>query len=214
MDRNTSTQTAAAPDGPGALGTWKAQAMRLRRHPLARVVFLAVLGIVLGLVWPVPGSSTPAGTAPPGIGAVPSPVLEADLADLLATSRWGAPAQGNAPTAAPEEDENALNPELAAIGFVGVTAAGADLAVLLASPDGRIVRVLPGDALPDGRFLAAVTDNAVTLEDADGEREVLVLFPRLSGADASPEADGLPEPGGDGPGPDAGDPQNPAPPAN
>ena len=187
--------------------------MRLRRHPLARVVLLAVVGIVLGLVWPVPGSSTSAGAAPPGIVAVPSPVLEADLADLLATSRWGGPAKGNAPAAA-EEDEDALNPELAAIGFVGVTAAGADLAVLLASLDGRIVRVLPGAALPDGRILAAVTDNAVTLEDADGEREVLVLFPRLSGVDASPEADGLPEPGGDGPGPDAGDPQNPAPPAN
>ena len=51
-------------------------------------------------------------------------------------------------------------------------------------PDGH-TRLTGGDSLPDGRTLLEVTDNDLTLEDADGRRETLVLFPRVS----APETD-------------------------
>ena len=65
------------------------------------------------------------------------------------------------------------------MGFVGLIAAGDERAVLLALPDGEIVRMLPGDTLPDGRILVSVADNSLSLEAAGGATEVLTLFPPL-----------------------------------
>ena len=53
------------------------------------------------------------------------------------------------------------------------------LAVLLALPEGDVVRMLPGDTLPDGRILVSATDNDLTLRSDDGRSEVLTLFPPL-----------------------------------
>ena len=74
--------------------------------------------------------------------------------------------------------------------------------MLLADPEldgGGIIQLAPGDTLPDGRILAAVTDNSITLASlpegdagsadpaasggtgtgAEGmQQEVLLLFPR------------------------------------
>ena len=141
---------------------------------------------MLGLVWPVPSPPTGAGSIPDGAAHTPSESPTADFERLLATGRWGAPPReppsidGDA-----EEHDTGLNPELAKLGYIGVSTAGDDIAVLLRAADGTITRYLPGDMLPDGRILAAVTDNSVTLApawprgDAGGELEVLVLFPRL-----------------------------------
>jgi len=75
-----------------------------------------------------------------------------------------------------------LNPELVKLGFIGLSRSAGEIAVLLTHPDGH-TRLTGGDSLPDGRTLLAVTDNDLTLEDADGRRETLVLFPRVSGPD-------------------------------
>ena len=103
------------------------------------------------------------------------------LESLLASTRWG-----RIPKADTSGDDTlvgntGLNPELAKLGYVGNTEVGEDIAVLLQAPEGGVTRYLPGEALPDGRILVAADDNAVTLESTGGEREVLVLFPRLSG---------------------------------
>ena len=63
-------------------------------------------------------------------------------------------------------------------------------AVLLALPQGEIVRMLPGDTLPDGRILVSVADNSLTLKGEGGPAEVLTLFPRLPAAPAPAPATG------------------------
>ena len=81
-----------------------------------------------------------------------------------------------------------LNPELRRMGFLGFMETGNVIAVLLADPEldgGGIIELVPGDTLPDGRVLTDVTYNSITLtsssegvENADGQQEVLLLFPR------------------------------------
>ena len=105
-----------------------------------------------------------------------------DLAAFLEIRRWGPPPaeEPGAPEPAPAEDSGAaLNPILAEMGFVGLIAAPEMRAVLLALPEGEIVRMLPGDTLPDGRILVTVGDNSLTLVAEGGPEEVLTLFPRI-----------------------------------
>lgn len=154
-------------------------AARVHRHPAARVAILGLVGLALGLVWPFPDVDTGGGTASTGPGSTPTDLPEDAFESLLATTRWGRiPA-----SATSDEDlteDSGLNPELVKLGYVGNTEVGDDIAVLLQAPEGGVTRYLPGDAIPDGRILVAADDNAVTLEGTGGEREVLVLFPRLS----------------------------------
>ena len=63
-------------------------------------------------------------------------------------------------------------------------------AVLLALPEGEIVRMLPGDTLPDGRILVSVADNSLTLQGEGMPAEVLTLFPRLPAGPASGDPEG------------------------
>lgn len=169
---------------------WRTLGSRIGRHPLGRIGFLAVVGAALGLVWPVPSPASGVGSVPEGAARPPSGRHEADLERLLATARWGAPPL-ETPSADDGDPQDGLNPELVKLGYIGISAAGDDVAVLLRAADGAITRYLPGDALPDGRILAAVTDNAVTLapagagEDTGVELEVLVLFPRLGGTETA-----------------------------
>ena len=156
-------------------------AARLHRLPATRVAILGLFGLALGLVWPLPGVGKGAATAPTGSGSIPTGLPEDALEALLATTRWGRiPAVDTPEEDAPAENDG-LNPELAKLGYVGNTEVGDDIAVLLQAPEGGVARYLPGEAIPDGRILVGADDNAVTLEGTGGEREVLVLFPRLSG---------------------------------
>ena len=135
-------------------------------------------------------SADPADLLPDGAAA---PVRE-DLSAFFAIRRWGPPPdEPEAPQTEPDAEAGpALHPVLARMGFVGLITTQASRAVLLAMPEGDIVRVLPGDTVPDGRTLVSVTDNSLTLEDEGGRAEVLTLFPPLPEA-AVPSALG---PGG------------------
>ena len=76
------------------------------------------------------------------------------------------------------------------MGFVGLIAVQDERAVLLALPEGEIVRKLPGETLPDGRILVSVADNSLTLKGEGGPAEVLTLFPPLPAAPAPAPATG------------------------
>ncbi|MDE0658664.1 MAG: hypothetical protein OXI79_03335 [Gammaproteobacteria bacterium] len=163
---------------------------RLARHPLAPILLAAVVLAAMGLL--LPPRSTDAGVGPGSAGGRPDAPLapSENLADYRTMSRWGTSiamvedAQ-NDPVAQPA---SGLNPELVKLGFIGLSRSAEEIAVLLTHPNGHTTRLTGGDALPDGRTLLAVTDNDLTLEDADGRRETLVLFPRVS-APESGESD-------------------------
>ena len=124
-------------------------------------------------------------------------VAPEELSAFLDLRRWGAPPEeSDKAEPAPEEAGPVLNPILAEMGFVGLIAVQDERAVLLALPEGEIVRMLPGDILPDGRILVSVADNSLTLAAEGGPEEVLTLFPRLpADPPASPAA--APDAGGE-----------------
>ena len=157
------------------------RAARLLRHPLAPVLLAALAFAAIGLALPPRASDAATG---PALGAGVSGVELAPAEDMEAfrtLSRWGTNIQSVEQAASsPDQPVSGLNPELVKLGFIGLSATANEHAVLLTHPDGHTDRLTDGDSLPDGRTLVSVTDNALTLEDAEGQRETLVLFPRLS----------------------------------
>ena len=171
----------------------------------AIAVCAAILATVLAAFAIPPGVSRGDGTTdgPGGFsGELPAAVPE-DLSAFVVGDRWGISLEEVLETVSAEEQaRRGLNPVLRRMGFLGLMEAGDAIAVLLASPepDGDgILQLAPGDTLPDGRVLTAVTDNSITLtsslEGADGaanpadsggagtgaegiHQEVLLLFPR------------------------------------
>ena len=172
--------------------------LRLTRwgsHPVAPVLLAAIALAVIGLLLPPRSTDGPVG---PGLGGGRSTAPLAppeDLADFRSMSRWGTTIQ-SVEDAGPDpvaEPASGLNPELVKLGFIGLSRSADEIAVLLTHPNGH-TRLTGGDSLPDGRTLLAVTDNDLTLENADGQRETLVLFPRVSATDADEPQRNLNEP--------------------
>lgn len=155
-------------------------ATRLASHSLTPILLAALVFAAIGLV--LPPLATDGSAAPPPDRGSPTPPLAptADLQAFRTLSRWGTDIQ-SVEVDVPADDPAVLHPEL---GFIGVSLTAAEQAVLLTHPDGRTLRLTGGDLLPDGRALVAVTKNALTFEDATGQREMLVLFPRLSARNA------------------------------
>ena len=151
----------------------------------------AVIAVALAMPVPLPEGVTvtePAERLP----EAPFEVTPEDLGAFLEIRRWGPPPAAPEPEAV-EEATPALNPVLAEMGFVGLIAALDERAVLLALPEGEIVRMLPGDTLPDGRILVSVTDNSLTLQGEGQPAEVLTLFPRLPAGTVSPSPSADPQ---------------------
>ena len=163
-------------------------------RPLGPVLLAVVTVALIAAFWPVRGTG---GNARPNavVEAPPAqiePASEDDLTAFMASRRWGVPleeilaaeaadAAAAAAAAAAANEESTLNPALLAIGFLGLSRVDGQYTVLLGLPKGEVVRLGRGDALPDGRILAAVTANAITLDSATGDsasREVLTLFTR------------------------------------
>ena len=149
--------------------------------------------VAAALAMPVPPPAT--GAQAEAGAAMLEGVAEAapeDLTAFLDIRRWGAPAPK--PEPATKEPGPTLNPILAEMGYVGLIAVQDELAVLLALPEGEVVRMLPGDTLPDGRILVSATDDDLTLRGDDGRSEVLTLFPPLPAEPApaaAPEGDSI-----------------------
>ena len=149
-----------------------------RRWGGALLAGAAVVAAALAMPVRLPetGARTDPATALPEGAIVAAPE---DLSAFLAIRRWGAPPEEAQEPEPVEETTPALNPVLAQMGFVGLIAAQDERSVLLALPEGEIVRMLPGDTVPDGRILVSVTDNSLTLQGEGQPAEVLTLFPRL-----------------------------------
>lgn len=158
---------------------------RLGRHPLAPALLAALVFAAIGLV--LPPLSTDGRDAPglAGNRALAELGAPEDLAAFRSMSRWGTDIQSveDAQNETDDDGSSGLNIELVKLGFIGLTLAAAENTVVLTRPDGRAIHLTDGDTLPDGRTLVSVTENALTLEDPNGERETLVLFPRLSASD-------------------------------
>ena len=65
------------------------------------------------------------------------------------------------------------------MGFVGLITTVERTAMILMLPEGEITRLELGATLPDGRILAAVTENSLTLRDENQQEEKLLLFPQV-----------------------------------
>ena len=153
-----------------------------RRWGRALPVCAALIVLVVLAALGTPVRLPEAGAARDPSDVLPEVVAEAapeDLGAFLASRRWGLSLdEFREAVAAPvEKEEPAVNPVLAEMGYVGLIVANGRSAVLLASPEGGVARVAPGETLPDGRTLVSVTDNSLTLKGDGLSEEVLTLFP-------------------------------------
>ena len=151
-------------------------------RPLVPALALCLAAVFAGLAWPLALPSPSAADVDWLAEPPPAKAGGEDLSAFLASQRWGislaeagraAAGSGAGPPTA------GINPALAALGFVGVTAIGEAFAALVVA-DGATVRLRPGDVLADGQTLAAIDANTATLRTASGEEQVLVLFPPVS----------------------------------
>ena len=171
---------------PAALQSLAAKLGLLRpgiRRPARLAAGLWSLAALLALVLPVaapPPLSAP--TEAPTTAADAGPAQE-DLADFMQSQRWGISLQeAQLQAKAAARLAAGLNPELREMGFVGVLAVPERTSILLTLEDGTVQRLDIGDQLPDGRSLAAVSDNRLTLTDANQQQHRLLLFPEVAAA--------------------------------
>ena len=160
--------------------------------PQGRKRLLTVLGIwagalLLAFVWPV---------SSPLQRSAPAEVPEArnmdglpaeNLDGFVRSTRWGISFEEAQRRAAAAAGLDRLNPELREMGFVGLFTVPDRTSILLILEDGTVQRFHVGDPLPDGRVLAEVAENSLTLTDANQQPYELVLFPGITGG-ADPEA--------------------------
>lgn len=153
------------------------------RRPALLAAGLWSLAALLALLLPV--------AAPPRIfDLTEAPVTapdagpaQEDLGDFMQSERWGISLQeAQLQAQAAAEQLAGLNPELREMGFVGVLAVPERTSILLTLEDGTVQRLDIGDQLPDGRSLAAVSDNRLTLTDANQQQHHLLLFPEIASA--------------------------------
>ena len=133
---------------------------------------------LLALAVPLPRPDVDARDRATGLDAT-APVAGEDLTAFLDTKRWGRSLRElQAEARAEARGRGGLNPVLVEMGYVGLIVTGDDNAMLLQLPAGGVARLVLGDRTPDGRTLAAIADNTLTLKSGDGTEQVLELFPR------------------------------------
>lgn len=152
---------------------------RISGFGLVACVVTVVAALGLPVSPPGPGS---AGNGP-GIrmGKDLPTLAPEDLSLFLDSRRWGGETlQEVQQRVAEAEAAAAKRRTIDKVGLVGLVNVEDRRASLIRFPDGAVARFVPGDTLPDGRSVKAATDRTVTLEeDAEGETEVLDLFPPL-----------------------------------
>ena len=206
----------AAEAKPGAAGQRRSaaairQAQRLasracRRFPLLPVLGPAAFAALLAFALPV-AAPDDRGASHNAAEFATSATARAseDLTTFRTSQRWGVSlqserermeaerAQAEQGTEAADGDgATAWSPELQAIGFVGVVVAATETVVLLTLPTDDVGRFHVGDLLQDGRRLASASAQALVLQQEDGDRETLPLFPPAA---AAADAENLPTEG-------------------
>lgn len=171
----------------GSASALMGRAMRYRR-PLvpALLCSLAVVALALSLPVsaPVRGTEADAGLS---LGSDASPTAAEDLSAFAASRRWGGASLRQIRELIAQEKEAPTEqvpepPSVDAVGFVGIATSAHDQVALLALANGEVLRVSQGKELEDGRTLASLTDNRITLErdGGEGERDVMALFPEVA----------------------------------
>ena len=142
-----------------------------------------LLVAVLAWLLPIADPANTGAGADQSLGEAPQNPAPEDLRAFLDVDRWGVSLREVNDRLAEEQarlgGRSGLNPALKALGYVGLVVEADANTVLLTTVDGAVARLEQGDALADGRILAEVEGNSITLRAADGgEMEVLELFPR------------------------------------
>lgn len=150
------------------------------RRPLIVVLSAWSLTILAGLLIPVdlPDGGEHGGRQNALLGATSEQLTAEDLTAFLDSQRWGVSLREISELRAGRE-QSAINPILAKMGFVGLITTVERTAMILMLPEGEITRLELGATLPDGRILAAVTENSLTLRDENQQEEKLLLFPQV-----------------------------------
>ncbi len=150
------------------------------RRPLIVVLSAWSLTILAGLLIPVdlPDGGERGDRQNALLGATTEQLAAEDLTAFLDSRRWGVSLREISELRAGRE-QSAINPILAKMGFVGLITTVERTAMILMLPEGEITRLELGATLPDGRILAAVTENSLTLRDENQQEEKLLLFPQV-----------------------------------
>ena len=154
-----------------------------RRHVTWFVAAALALAVLAWLV-PISNPADAADNAEGPLREAPENPPPEDLTAFMDVKRWGLSLREVNARIAEEEAQrlgrrSGLNPALKELGYVGLVVQADANTVLLTTSEGTVARLEPGDALSDGRILAAVEGNSITLRAANGaEVEVLELFPR------------------------------------
>lgn len=158
--------------------------------------WLALIALAVGVAaWSLPvgvASSREALSGDVESGATPILPPPEDLTAFLDGTRWGVSLREINERIADERSNQSgkgLNPAVRELGYVGLVEVNARTeTVLLTAPDGKVARLRPGDRVADGRLLAAVGPNSITLRAGEAE-EVLTLFPRFANEAARQEVE-------------------------
>ena len=158
----------------------------LSRHRRSLAVAAGLLAATIAMAMAIP-VNTGAGASPESTqnvsdGALAAAVAREDLDAFLDSKRWGASLRESRASAQSFETGNTQGESdagdtLAAAHFVGFIAAEDRRSAFLALADGNLLRLALNATLDDGRVVAAIADDAVTLRSASGDEEVLALFP-------------------------------------
>ena len=165
---------------PTPASTW------LQAHRNLVLAFAGTAAAVIVLAWllPIPNPAADAASADRPLSGIPQNPPPEDLTAFLDVDRWGLSLREINARIAEEEALRqgrgpGLNPALKALGYVGRVLQADANTVLLTTAEGTIARLGTGEVLPDGRVLASVDGNSISLRSADtGAVEVLELFPR------------------------------------
>lgn len=158
-------------------------ALGRHRRSLALAAGLLAATIAMAMAIPVNigAGASPEATQDVSDGALAA-VAREDLGAFLDSKRWGASLRESRANAQSFETGNTQGASDAAAApatahFVGFIAAEDRRSAFLALADGNLVRLALDATLADGRVVAAIADDAVTLRSASGDEEVLALFP-------------------------------------
>lgn len=162
----------------------------LRRHRRWLVLTGALLAAVvaLALALPIGSGVDRLADSTQNVSTRAMAAADEDLGAFLDSKRWGTSLRES--RAARRQDEAGGDVPTEGVTFetaqfVGFIAAEDRQSAFLVLPGGSVVRLAQDAALEDGRVLAAIGDNTVTLRNASGDEEVLALFPLARPADDS-----------------------------